>query len=267
MPEWPAGSGRPMFRGRLWGSIMTAAATKRCWGLSVIAVFGANLAMAQADAPREVRQIVTFQFAPGRMAEAVAIYRDQLRPIYNGIPALLRFRGFSESESPEPLDLIVVSSYRGMAGMDLANEGLRRPGATGASALSLYGTLSAMTVGHHDQFVEIVPSLSDSAGAGGLTVFEYVRLAPGSADEFERLLHDQVRPFEREHQLVVWSETGRMLVSDGWDYLRIFGIRTLADWQRYQQVLWAAPFRGYLQHHLAARKTLIVRDLPNLAVR
>ena len=75
----------------------------------------------------EVRQIVTFQFAPGRMAEALAIYRDQLRPIYEGIPALLRFRGYSEAESPEPLDLIVVSSYRGMAGMDLAKRDFAVP--------------------------------------------------------------------------------------------------------------------------------------------
>ena len=63
-----------------------------------------------------VRQLVTFRFAPGRMAEALQIYRDQLRPIYAGISPLLRFRGYSEIESPEPLDLVVVSSYRAWPG-------------------------------------------------------------------------------------------------------------------------------------------------------
>lgn len=243
------------------------------WGWSVPLMLAATSAgptdaAAQAEgAGSEVRQIVTFRFAAGRMAEAVGIYRGQLRPIYDGIPSLLRFRGYGEAESPEPLDLIVVSSYRGMAGMDLANEGLRRPGPRGASALSLYGTLSAMTVAHHDQFVEMLPSLGDSAGAGGLTVFEYVRLAPGSADEFERLLRDQVRPFERDQQLISWSETGRMLVSDGWDYLRIFGISSLGEWHRYQQALWTAPFHSDLQRQVAARKSLVTRELPNLAVR
>ncbi len=38
---------------------------------------------------------------------------------------MLRFRGFREAERPEPLDLIVVSTFRGMAGMDVSNRTLR----------------------------------------------------------------------------------------------------------------------------------------------
>ncbi len=132
---------------------------------------------------------------------------------------LARFRGYRETERSEPLDLVVVSSYRGMAGMDLANEALRRPSASGQSALWLYGTLTEMTVAHHDQFVEIIPRL---------TVFEDLRLAPGAEEGFQPLLARQVRRFEQNRKLVQWSETGRMLVRDGWDYLRIFNIRSLA---------------------------------------
>ncbi len=246
---------------------MTSAAAKFFWGLSVIAVVGPDLAMAQGDTPLEVRQIVTFQFAAGRTGDAVEIYRHQLRPIYDRISALLRFRAFGEAESPEPLDLIVVSSYRGMAGMDLANEGLRQPGPGGVTALSLYATLSALTVGHHDQFVEIRPALSDTAAASPFTVFEYLRLAPRSREGFERLVRERVRPFERSRDLVQWSETGRMLVSDGWDYLRIIGIGSLAEWHRYQTRMWSAPFNADLQRYVSARKTIVVRAIPSLSVR
>ena len=124
-----------------------------------------------------------------------------------------------------------------------------------------------MTTGHHDQFVEVVASLSDSAGPSPLTVLEYLRLAPRGVEGFERLLSQRVRGFEQVRKLVLWSETGRMLVSDGWDYLRIFGVRSLGDWHRYQLELRAAPFHDDLQGRIAARKTIIVRELPDLAVR
>ena len=223
-------------------------------------------AQSQAESP-EVRQIVTFQFLPGRAEEAFRIYEQQLRPIYHEIPELLRFRGYQEAESPEPLDLIVVSSYRGMAGMDRANEGLRRPPPSGPSALSLYGTLSAMTARHHDQFVEMLANQSDSATGGRLVVFDYLRLAPGAGAAFEGLLTSRVRPFEKAGQLALWSETGRLLVSDGWDYLRIFGVGSLGDWHRYLTAMGEAPFHGELGSLVAARKTILVRQAPKMAVR
>ena len=232
----------------------------------LIAAPGASLATAQASPP-EVRQIVTFQFLPGRAAEAIQIYQSQLRPIYQDITPLLRFRGYQESESPEPLDLIVVSSYQGMEGMDRANEALRKPSPTGRSAFELYGTLSAMTQQHHDQFVEIIASLSDTAtGSAGLTIFQYIRLAPGVSARFERLLL-QIRPVERDQHLTQWSETGRMLVSDGWDYLRIIGVGSLGQWQHYITRLRSTPLGRALEPMIAARKTIIVRGVPPLAVR
>jgi hypothetical protein len=217
----------------------------------------------------QVRQIVTFLFQPGRGSDALTIYVQQLKPIYEGItPLLRRFRAYREAESPEPLDLVVISTYDGMAGMDAANAALRRPGPSGQSALALYGTLSAMTQTHHDQFVEMIPVLSDSVSAESpLTVFEYVRLAPGAQTSWETILWASVRPFERQLGLYQWSEAGRMLVSDGWDYVRIFGIRSLGDWHRYQRQVQSAAFGQELRSLVAARKTLILRGDARVSVR
>ena len=215
-----------------------------------------------------MRQIVTFLFQPGRTAEASAIYQKQLRPIYTEVPALQKFRAYREAESPEPLDLVVVSSYNGMAGMDSANAALRQVSRTGASAFALYGTLSAMTQAHHDQFIEMMPSLSDSVSSTGtLTVFQYIRVAPGMHADFETALRDLVRRSEKDAQLYDWSETGRVLVGDGWDYVRIFGIRTLADWHRYQRFTQRPMMFPQFTRTIAARKTIILRHDPSLSVR
>ncbi len=226
-------------------------------------------AQPRAAAPQsEVRQLVTFLFLPGRFADAMAIYESKLKPIYADVAPLQRFRAYREAESPEPLDLVVVSSYAGMTGMDLANEALRRPNAAGQTAMSFYGALSAMTQTHHDQFVEMLPALSDTATeAATLTVFEYIRVAPGKRAQYERGLRTEVRPFERANGLYQWSETGRMLVSDGWDYLRIFGIASLGDWHRYTRDARqpGSPFAA--DTLVAARKTIILRREGRLSVR
>ena len=229
-------------------------------------------ALAAQNAPvsvsSDVRQIVTFLFQPGRAGEAIAIYEKQLKPIYTDVAPLRRFRAYREAESPEPLDLVVISTYDGMAGMDAANEALRRPHASGQSAFALYGTLSAMTQTHHDQFVEMLPALSDSTADGtDLTVFEYVRVAPGAQARFSTLLFTSIRPFERAGGLYAWSETGRMLVSDGWDFVRIYGIRSLADWQRYREQVRYAPRGVELDGLIAKRKTLILRRESRISVR
>lgn len=237
--------------------------------LSVAVLPTSELVQVEAEptAEPEVRQIVTFRFAPGRSAAALAVYREQLKPIYQAIPDLERFRGFSEVESPEPLDLIVVSSYRGMAGMDRANRDLRKPGPNGLSALALYGNLAGMTESHHDQFVEILPAVSDSGTGGGLTVFEYIHLLPGHAGLFEALLARRVRPFERRQGIPTQSVTGRMLVSDRWNYLRIHQIASLGDWHRYRQALRRAGLESQLDGMIAAQKTIIVREVPEIGVR
>lgn len=215
----------------------------------------------------EVRQIVTFLFQPGRAAEASAIYQRQLRPIYAEVPTLRRFRAYHEAESPEPLDLVVVSSYDGMAGMDSANSALRREARTGKSAFAIYGTIGALSQSHHDQFIEMMPSLSDTVSSTAtLTVFQYIRVAPGMHLDFEAGLRD-VRKSEKDAQLYDWSETGRVLVGDGWDYVRIFGIRTLADWHRYQRFALGPMMLPRFIRTVAARKTIILRHDPQLSVR
>lgn len=235
--------------------------------MAATASFVGSLPAQQVAEPLQVRQIVTFLFQPGRSGDAHAIYERQLKQIYADIPALRQFRAYREVESPEPLDLVVVSSYSGMAGMDSANAALRRPAPDGTSALALYGVLSGMTQSHHDQFVEMIPDLSDSADTSGLTVFEYLRLAPGSQDSFEALLRAQVRPLEKAQRWYGWAESGRLLVSDGWDYLRIYGISSLGAWQSYVTHAREAPYARQLGRLIAARKTIVVRNDPRLSVR
>jgi hypothetical protein len=216
----------------------------------------------------DVRQIVTFLFQPGRSAEALAIYERQLKPIYENLPDMRRFRAYREVESPEPLDLVVVSSYNGMAGMDAANDGLRRAPASGPGALALYGQLSNMAQHHHDQFIEMVPALSDSGFAPApLTVFEYTRIAPGQRAAFETLMRQTVRPFEQQDRPYLWAEYGRVLLSDSWDVVRIFGIRNLGDWHAYQRILRAMPSANRWDATIAARKTIILRQDSRLSVR
>ncbi len=217
-----------------------------------------------AAGAQQVRQIVTFLFQPGRGGDALRIYEEQLKPIYIGNAPLKRFRAYREAESPEPLDLVIVSSYDGMAGMDAGNEALRTAPASGPSAFQLYGTLSAMTQSHHDQFVEMIASLSDSVAGdtAQLTVFEYYRVTPGMHQRFELQL-SALRDGERANRPYLWSETGRMLVSDGWDYLRVFGIRSLGEWHSYR----TRTRRSTADGLIAARKTIIVRGIPALSVR
>jgi len=216
----------------------------------------------------EVRQIVTFLFQPGRLPDALAVYADRLLPIYVDVPPLIRFRAYREAESPEPLDLVVVSTYAGMAGIDAANVALGRPHRSGRSAFALYGELSRMTASHHDQFVEMIAPLGDAShDDDGLTVFEYVRVAPGRHEAFERLLAARVRPFERDRSLYQWTETGRMLVADGWDYLRLFGVRSLEEWQTSITAVRGSDVQADLAPLVAARKTIVLRSEPRLSVR
>ncbi len=242
---------------------------RRITSLVAAAAFcAAPLRAQRSDAPvPEVRQIVTFLFQPGRSAEAAAIYEAQLKPIYADVAPMMRFRAYREAESPEPLDLVVVTSYRGMAGMDAANETLRRPHVSGRSAFALYGTLSAMTQSHHDQFVEMLPPIGPTPDdSAGITVFEYLRVSTADQPRFVRLL-DPFRRAEQAAGLYRWSEMGRMLVSDGWDFLRIHHMRSLADWQRYRTYQRRQASSGGPLTLIAARKAIILRQDARLSVR
>ncbi len=152
---------------------------------------------------------------------------------------MLRFRGYREAESPEPLDLLIVSHFDGMAGMDASNRALRQISAAGRPVFAWYGALSEIAQSHRDEFAEMLPELGDSAAvagdsSAGLVVIERVRVLPTERSSYERLVRARVRAVERARSLVRWSETGRFLVSDGWDYVRFIGISSLADWQRYR---------------------------------
>lgn len=217
--------------------------------------------------PPEVRQLVTFLFQPGRAAEAMRIYEDALRPIYREMAELRRFRAFREAESPDPLDLVIVSSYAGMEGMERASPDLRRPGADGRTALQWYGTLAALSQHHRDEFVEVLPSLSDvPLDTAGLIAFEYLQSVPGGSADLERAIQGERARLPRgPHAAPRWSQTSRVLVADRWTHLRTHGLSGLSDWERY-----VARRRGAapeVERLVAARKVLLLRAVPSLAVR
>ena len=112
---------------------------------------------APAQIVPEVRQLVTFKFLPGRSQDAVTIFKEEALPVYRAHATMLRFRAYREAESPEPLDLIVVSTYQGMEGMDRFHDAVRK---SGASLGGLYGRIGALTQEHRDEFVEMDASLA-----------------------------------------------------------------------------------------------------------
>ncbi|MGE3274611.1 MAG: hypothetical protein AB7O67_05835 [Vicinamibacterales bacterium] len=241
-------------------------------GTAAVAVLlGAVPAAQDQGLVGEIRQIVSFHLSPGSLVQVEQIYRQQLLPIYEGITPLLRLRAYHEAESPEPVDLVIVSAYRDMAGMDQANDMLRRPARGGLSPLRFYDQISRHTVAHTDQFVEMRPRLSDPVSdqepPPEITVFEYVQLVPAAHDAYEELLAGRVRDFEKDEALYAWSETGRLIVADGWDYLRTYGLRSLADWQEYQGRIRAAEFGPDLAGITMRKKTLVLRRAPEMSVR
>jgi hypothetical protein len=246
----------------------------RAVSLALLAVVQSATATAQraTTAPHsDVRQLVAFHFLPGRADSAFAIYERVLVPAYRDDSAMLRFRGYREAESPEPLDLLIVSHFDGMAGMDASNRALRKMSAGGRPVFAWYGALSDIAQSHRDEFAEMLPELGDSAAtgdsSGGLVVIERVRVLPTERSSYERLVRARARAVERARPLVRWSETGRFLVSDGWDYVRFVGIDSLADWQRYRAAMEETGAWGELDRLVVARKTMIVRLAPTLSVR
>jgi hypothetical protein len=222
-----------------------------------------------ALAARDVRQLVYFDFLPGKTAEAVQMFRDDALPLYQADSHLLQFRAFREAESPEPLDLVVVSSFHGMAGMDesnraLAEEAKRR----GTTIGEIYGRIGALSERHRDEFVEIDPALSwgDVSGAG-LVALVSVRLAPGRKEAYGRLLRDEIVPWERRSGIFAGGESGPYLVSDGFSFLRVFGLSSLGDWHRYRGEAEKQPFARELEASIAAERVLLVAPLHELSVR
>ena len=231
----------------------------------------ADVSARQLAQSREVRQLVTFRFLPGQSRAVLDLYRSHLAPIYREVEPMRHVRGFSEVESPEPLDLMIVTHYADLAAMDRANRDLRRPWPDHPPVFELYRQVSDLSLGHHDQFVEVIsPPVFPATPDGLLEVFEFLRLTPGSAGAFEREMLATVHPWEQHiemRDIVVRSETARFLVSDGWDYLRTYAVRDLASWQTYSAARARNPAGYQAQRLVSARKTMILREIPDLRVR
>lgn len=238
-----------------------------------VAVAGGGERMS-AQAPveaREVRQLVTFRFLPGQTRAALDLYRTALVPIYRETEAMRTVRFLAEVESPEPLDLVVVTHYTDLAGMDRANAALRQPSPDRAPIGELYELMSQMSLGHHDQFIEVIsaPSIA-STPDGLLEVLEFVRVSAGNAAVYERQMLAVMHPWEQEQpmrDILMRSETARFLVADGWDYLRTYAVRDLAAWQTYSTARARHPAAVAVNRIIGARKTMILREIPDLRVR
>ena len=238
-------------------------ARRLTWLLLVLA---AGPLAAQTPAPGEVRQIVSFRLLPGASAEVTALYRDRARPLYLDDEARLSVRVFREVESSIPLDLVVVSAFDGMEGMDRSNDALRGLATErGTDMGAIYGDISARAVSHTDEFVEMLPALGGGdPSSSRLTAFVRYRLVPGASESFETAL---VRISAWERDVEIPSATGRFLLSDGWDYLRVVGFDSLGDYQAYLQELRLA--RGYdqLVSSTVLRQEILLAAVRNLDVR
>ena len=100
-----------------------------------------------------------------------------------------------------------------------------------------------------------------------LAVIEYIRTAPGARSAYEALIASTLLPIERLSPGLRWSETGRLLVSDGWDFVRFYGVNSLGAWHDYRSHLRSRGATTSSDRLVAARKTIIVRPQRALAVR
>jgi hypothetical protein len=221
---------------------------------------------AQAPVPGEVRQLVTFRFLPGRAGDAMRIFAERAVPLYEENEAMRSFRGLREVESPVPLDLVVVSAFDGMAGMDASNEALGRlAAAAGTSIGAIYGGIAALSDRHDDQFLEMVPELgSGDPMVERLVALIWYRTLPGEEERFERTLAGVV---EWERGEGIPAATGRFLISDGWTHLRFLGFASLAEYQAYWDGVDASRERSYLSGVVALQREAILAPVPELAVR
>ena len=221
---------------------------------------------AQAPVEGEVRQFVSFTFQPGRMGDAVALYRDEVVPLYEQDSHLLSFRAFREAESPAPVDLVVVRAFRGMAGMDASGGDLRAAAErAGTSVGALYGRIAALSTGHTDEFVAMVPAWgSGDPTASRLTAFVRLRLAPGKRDEAEAALAE-LGGWEREQGIAVAA--GRFILSDGWEVMRLVGFDDLADYESWLRASSETSAGERLRVGTVERSTALLGAVPELAIR
>jgi hypothetical protein len=220
---------------------------------------------------RELRQLVTFRFLPGQTGQAMDLYRAQVVPVYRQTDDIRTVRFLGEVESPEALDLMVITHYADMAAMDRANRALAARVDDPVPIGQLYRQLSDLSVGHHDQFVEVLtPPAIAPVPDRLLDVLEFIRVAPGMGAAFERMTLGAVHAWEQEtsiRELVPRTETARFLIADGWDYLRTYAVADLAAWQAYATARRRHPVTTSAARLVDARKTMILREMPDLRVR
>lgn len=228
------------------------------------------LAAMTQSAGTEVRQIVTFKFQPGRSAEATKVFRERALPLYEDNAPMLRFRGYREAESPEPLDLMVVSSFDGMEGMDASNRALRETAEKhGTSVGKIYGEIGALSQSHRDEFVEIYETLSwGSRDGAALTAWMSFQIAPGATSRFEKLLRETILPWEKDLDIdLSGSESGPYLVSSGWDYVRVIRVGSLGDFHAYLREIRAQPWAQELDLLVTRSRQMLLVPIPELSVR
>jgi hypothetical protein len=217
----------------------------------------------------EVRQLVTFRFLPGKTSEAIGLFRTEALPLYRENPSMLRFRGLREVESPVPLDLIVVSSFSGMAGMDASNAKLRESAEERGTTLgTIYGNIASLSQSHDDQFVEMDASLGwGDVDSAPLQAFQSIRLTAGSVRRFDSLLREHIVPWERDAGGILGSETGRFLVSDGWHFFRTVGLADLGAWHSYWNRREEQAFAAERDAMIGHARVTILAPVSELSVR
>lgn len=226
-------------------------------------VFAGCVAAATA-AEAEVCQLITYKFHPNMTDEAVHTFATTLLPLYRDAPrSVERLRVFREVASPTPLDLIVMGCFTGMATLDETNQQLAdRARVKGINLRGTFERLAEMSVQQTSEFVDLLSSPSFRPEIpDGFHVFEYVRLLrSGDRVVFERNMFSGA---PRRGGLMS-VETARVLVSDGWDFLRIVGVENLTVYQDYE----ASTRNGRLQSEgvVASRKTLIMPEDYTLSV-
>ncbi len=220
------------------------------------------MGQANVSAPADVIQIVTFRFAPGQSGAAIDAFRDLALPLYEQDPDMLEFRAYREVESPTALDLVVISHFRGMAGMDRSNaklRGLTTP--SGTSIGAVYAGIGALSVGHTDEFVEIAVGTSLASMDGSrLVVLEYME---GSGVADFRAVPDRVLP-KPEHG-ATGGLAGPMIIADGWGYFRMFGVESLGTLHELSRLKEMTLVDGRIP--VTRRKRIVLAPVSELFVR
>ena len=112
-----------------------------------------------------------------------------------------------------------------------------------------------------------VAGVAGVAVGAGLVVLVRLRLAPGRRADYEALLRERLVPWEKETRIAAGSDSGRFLLSDGFDFFRILGIENLAAWQRYVEAAREAPFASELDGWIAESRQVILAPVRELFVR